>query len=287
MTAISTSPYILEVSQKEFAAQVLEKSREVPVFVDFWAQWCRPCHMLMPTLAKLADAYAGKFLLAKVNTDNERELAMTYGIRSLPTVKIFRNGEVADEFMGAQPESAIRQIIDRHVSRESDTMVEAALLAHREGKIEEATELLQNTMDTDPDNDRVKIELTRIYLEQSRLDDAEKLLDRITKLDSEGIALVACIEFARIAADALPMAELEQAISLDPNDCDARHKLSALQVLENDYESALQQLLEIVKRNRKFGDDAGRRHMVALFNMLGNDSNLVGKYRNLLSMALN
>jgi putative thioredoxin len=125
-----------------------------------------------------------KFLLAKVNTDNERELAMTYGIRSLPTVKIFRNGEVADEFMGAQPESAIRQIIDRHVSHESDTMVEAALLAHREGKIEEATELLQITMDTDPDNDRVKIELTRIYLEQSRLDDAEKLLDRITKLDS-------------------------------------------------------------------------------------------------------
>jgi putative thioredoxin len=98
---------------------------------------------------------------------------------------------------------------------------------------------------------------------------------------------VACIEFARIAADALPMAELEQAISLDPNDCDARHKLSALQVLENDYESALQQLLEIVKRNRKFGDDAGRRHMVALFNMFGNDSDLVGKYRNLLSMALN
>jgi putative thioredoxin len=166
-------------------------------------------------------------------------------------------------------------------------MVEAALLAHREGNIEEATELLQNTMDTDPDNDRVKIELTRIYLEQSRLDDAEKLLDRITKLDSEGIALVACIEFARIAADALPMAELEQAISLDPNDCDARHKLSALQVLENDYDSALQQLLELVKRNRKFGDDAGRRHMVALFNMLGNDSDLVGKYRNLLSMALN
>jgi putative thioredoxin len=284
---MSTSPYISEVSQKQFAAQVLEKSQEVPVLVDFWAQWCRPCHLLLPTLVKLADAYAGKFLLAKVNTDSERELAMTYGIRSLPTVKIFRNGEVADEFMGVQPESAIRQIIDRHVSRESDTTVEAALLAHREGKTEEATELLQNAMDTDPDNDRVKIELAKMYLEQSRLDDAEKLLDRITKLDSEGIALVARIEFAHIAADALPMAELEQAISLDPNNCDARHRLSALQVLDEDYEPALQQLLEIVKRNRKFGDDAGRRHMVALFNMLGSHDDLVGKYRNLLSMALN
>jgi putative thioredoxin len=284
---MSTSPYISEVSQKEFAAQVLGKSREVPVLVDFWAQWCGPCHMLTPILAKLADAYAGKFLLAKVNTDSERELAMTYGIRSLPTVKIFRNGEVADEFMGVQPESAIQQIIDRHVSREPDTMAEAALLAHREGKTEEATELLQNAMDTDPNNDRVKIELAKMYLEQSRLDDAEKLLDRITKLDSEGIALVARIEFARIAADTLPMAELEQAISLDPNNCDARHKLSALQVLEEDYASALQQLLEIVKRNRKFDDDAGRRHMVALFNILGNHDDLVTKYRNLLSMALN
>ena len=225
---MSTSPYISEVSQKEFAARVLEKSREVPVLVDFWAQWCRPCHMLIPTLAKLAGAYAGKFLLAKVNTDNERELATTYGIRSLPTVKIFRDGEVVDEFMGVQPESAIRQIVDRHVSRESDSMVKAALLAHREGKTKEATELLQKAVDTDPDNDRAKIELTKIYLEQSRLDDAEKLLGRTNKLDSEEIALVAYIEFAHIAADALPMAELEQAISLDSNNCDARHKLSAL-----------------------------------------------------------
>jgi putative thioredoxin len=243
--------------------------------------------MLMPVLAKLADAYAGKFLLAKVDTDSERELAMTYGIRSLPTVKIFRNGEVADEFMGLQPESAIRQIIDRHVSRESDTMVEAALLAHRDGKTEEATELLRDAMDTDPDNDQVKTELAKIYLEQSRLDDAEKLLDRITKLDSEGLALVVRITFIRIAANALPMAELERAISLDPNNCDARHKLSALQVLKNDYEPALQQLLEIVKRNRKFDDDAGRRHMVALFDMIGDSNDLVRKYRNLLSQALN
>jgi putative thioredoxin len=284
---MSTSPYISEVNQKEFAAQVLEKSREVPVLVDFWAEWCQPCHMLMPTLAKLANVYAGKFLLAKVNTDSERELAMTYGIRSLPTVKIFRNGEVADEFMGVQPESIIRQIIDRHVTRESDTLVEAALLAHREEKTEKAIALLQKAMDGDSDNDRIKIELTKIYLERGRFDDAENLLNRITKLDSEGIALVARIEFARIAADALPASELQQAISSDPNNCDARLKLSALQVSENDYESALQQLLEIVKRNRKFGDDAGRRYMVALFNMLGSSNDLVSKYRNLLSMALN
>ena len=103
----------------------------------------------------MADTYAGKFLLAKVNTDNERELAMTYGIRSLPTVKIFRNGEVVDEFMGAQPESTIRQIIDRHVSRESDTMVEAALLAHREGKTEEALEIFKKNIETFPEDSDV------------------------------------------------------------------------------------------------------------------------------------
>ena len=242
----------------------------------------------MPTLAKLADADAGKFLLAKVCAGNERELVTTYDIRSLPTAKIFRHGKVADEFMGVHPESAIRQIIDRHVSRESDTMVEAALLAHRDSKTEEATELRQKAMDTELGNDRGKIELTKdLSRAVLRLDDAEKLLDRITKLDSEGIALVAYIEFARIAADALPMAELEPAIFLDSNNCGARHKLSALQVLENDYDSALQQLLEIIKQNRKFGADAGRRHMVALFNMLGNSNDLAGKYRNLLSMALN
>jgi len=287
---MSDSPYILEVTERDFDAVVVQKSREVPVLVDFWAAWCAPCQMLMPVLARLAGEYRGKFFLAKVNTDVEQALAARYGVRSLPTVKLFKNGAMVDEFMGAQSERTIRALLDRHIPRESDALVYQALLELRSGKPEQAVALLQRARQDDPANDNVKIELARILAALSRPEDAVVVLDDLSvdgKRDPEAVALTARLEFARIAADAPLQAELEQRIAANPHDNEARFQLGARRLLAGDYEAALDQLLEILRRDRRYGDGAAHRAMLKVFELLGDKSDVVRKYRGLLYSALN
>lgn len=287
---MSQSAYIADVSQNDFDQMVLQRSHQVPVLVDFWAAWCGPCQMLMPLLARLAEEYAGKFFLAKVNTDVEQSLAAQYGIRSLPTVKLFKDGRIVDEFMGVQPERTIRALLDRHIPRPSDAMIDQAIAAFRAGDAARAQRLLEQVLALEPNNDRARLELAGVHITQGRFEEATALLDGLSadgKLDPRSAALRGRLEFARVAAAAPPVAELETAIAANPGDCLARYQLAAVRVLGGDYERALAELLEIVRRDRKFGDDAGRKAMLAVFNLLGSGDELVKKYRTALSSALN
>ena len=287
---MADSPYIADVIERDFDTLVTQKSREVPVLVDFWAAWCAPCQTLMPVLAGLAEEYRGKFFLAKVNTDAEQALAARYGVRSLPTVKLFKNGAVVDEFMGAQPERTIRVLLDRHIPRESDALVYQALLELQNGKPEQAVTLLQRARLNDPANDNVKIELARILAALSRIEEAAVVLDDLSadgKRVPEAVALMARLEFARIAAGAPSPAELEKRIAADPRDNEARYLLGVRQILAGDYEAALDQLLEILRRDRRFGDGAARKAMLKVFELLVDKPDLVRKYRGLLYSALN
>ncbi len=282
------SPYIVNVTRENFDDAVLQRSREVPVLVDFWADWCGPCHMLMPILTKLAEEYAGQFILAKVNTDEQQALAAQWGVRSLPTVKLFKNGQVVDEFMGAQPESAVRALLDRHIERESDRLRHEARALMEAGEPEAAEQLLRKAADMDPANVNVRIDLARALMLQGETEAATEILDALPPLERdrpEVRALKAEMAFAHVAAQEPDLHDLQRRVAADPDDLDARYALAAHQILRGDYEAGMEQLLAILERDRGYRDGAARTGMLAVFDRLG-PGETVNRYRSRLFALL-
>lgn len=282
---MSDSPYILEVTHSSFAEKVVENSRRVPVLVDFWADWCAPCKMQMPVLEKLAADYGGKFLVAKVNTEEERELAAEHGIRSLPTLRLYHQGEVVREVMGAQSEAGVRALLEPYLERESDRRRLTALAAHEAGRHEEALQLLREAVDGDPDNPRAQLDLLRLLIDAGAVDEAQDRLQTmpLAMRQSDAMeALNAELTFASTLIGAPSRQELERELEQDPARHEARYRLAARLVQEREYESAMEQLLELLKRDRAFGDEAARKGLVALFDLLGGDDERVVRYRRLM-----
>jgi putative thioredoxin len=284
-----SSPSAFAATADNFDTDVLEKSRHTLVVVDFWADWCAPCRVLMPLLDKLAEEYAGKFVLAKVDTDRQQELAARWGIRSLPTVKLFKDGKVVDEFLGAQPESAIRALIEKYLPRESDALRASAQTALSAGDTTRAITLLQEALDLDPDYLEIKLDLIAALLQAAEVEEAQKTLELLPLQYREEEAvktLEAKIELARHQQSAPPLAELAQRVAANPGDLASRHILGAKYAAQGDYASALEQFYEIMKRDRRFEDDVGRRSLLNVFTLLGDDHQLVQQYRRKMTALL-
>ena len=280
---MASQGYTFEVGAGEFQQQVLERSFELPVLVDFWAAWCQPCQMLMPMLATLAEEFEGKFLLAKVNTDSEQDLARQFGVRSLPTVKLFRNGQVVDEFMGVQPESAIRALLDRHIDRASDQVRQQAATLVQQGRHADAIALLREARRTDPGNDRVSIDLASTLLAAGQLDDAAEILGAFPYAQREQdpvCTLLTQLNFVRQAGNEDDGVEsLRAQLAEDPGNLQVRNRLAARLVVAGHMEPAMDQYLEIMKRDRDYGEDAGRKGLIDVFRLLGDDDPRVNGYR--------
>ncbi len=286
---MSESAYSFDVTSENLQTAVVDASRERPVLLDFWASWCGPCKMLMPILEKLVTEYDGQILLGKVNIDEQQELATQFGVRSVPTVKLFRGGEVVDEFLGAQPEGTIRALIDPHIERASDREMEEARRLQAQGQTGGAIEKAHAAAASDPGNIRVQLGLAELLMTAGEYGAAEAVL-RGLPADigaSDGVSqLFARLEFARTASDAPPAEVLEQRIAADARDSEARYQLAARLLVSGRYPEAMDQLLELLRRDRTWGNEAGRRGLVKVFEILGDSDERVGRYRRLMFNAL-
>jgi len=284
---MADSPFIVDVTRENFQ-QLMEASFEVPVLIDFWASWCQPCQVLMPILARLAEEYRGRFLLGKLNTEQEQDIAAHFGIRSIPNVKLFRDGQPVDEFLGALPERAVRDFLDRHVARESDAQVALAREKLLAGDADGAIVLLKEARAADPDNSRVTLTLAQAQAATGDITAAETTLDSLSadQQDKPEVAtLRSHLFFEGLLAGAPAAAELEARLAADPGDHEALHQLALRKVVERDYESAMELLLQLMQKDRTFGDDAGRRALLKVFDLLGSDPR-VNRYRSRMASLL-
>ena len=280
---------ITDVTSETFQTLVIERSHSVPVLVDFWAEWCGPCQMLMPVLKKLVDEYDGKFVIAKVNTDEQRELAKTHGIRSLPTMHVYKQGELAEEILAAQSEATMRIILDRYIERESDRIRARARDAYRQGQHDEALALLEGAHSDEPDNHQLALDYAELCLREAQLEKTAALLaalPRDVRDETEAMRLRALLDFALAIKDAPPVTELEATVAREPDNLEARYQLGAWYVLNDRFENALETFMQLLQHNRSFRDDAGRRGLLAVFDLLDNKGDLVTRYRRKLFTLL-
>ena len=280
---------MIDVTLPSFEAEVLEASREVPVLVDFWAPWCGPCRALGPVLEKLEREAAGRWKLVKVNSDENPELSARYGVRSIPYVVAFVDGAPAASFVGAQPEGTLRAFLQKLVPDPSDVELRRARDARAAGSVDLAQGHLGHALALDPTNDAARLDLVSLLLERGEVASAREQWAQLSGRAPQASGYdttAARLEAAERAASLPAAEELERRIAADPGDLAARVDLAEVRIANREFALALEQLLEVVMRDRKFGDDIGRRKMIAVFEMAAAEPELVSDYRRRLSSAL-
>ena len=281
-----------DVGVADFDEKVLAASHHAPVLVDFWAEWCQPCRILKPMLEKLAAEYGGRFVLAKVNSDENQQLAQRYGVRGIPAVKAFVNGEMVDEFTGALPEAQVREFLARFIPSPAEPLRLEALDAHARGDTAAARELLVRAIAADPGYEIAHLDLVAAHLAANALDEARHVLDAIADKARDTVrvqALRARLQLSS-AGNGADLPALQAAVAADPADLGARLALAKTLALAADYRPAFEQLIEIVRRDRKWNEEAGRKTLIALFDMLvaqPQHEDLVREFRVALARTLN
>lgn len=267
---------IKDSTTASFAKDVIEASREVPVVVDFWAAWCGPCKQLTPILEKIVKSLAGKVRLVKINVDEHPGIAGQLRIQSLPTVYAFRDGRPFDGFMGAQPESTVRAFIDRLIGADADADIASVLATAEEaleaGDVQTAAEVFAAILEEQKQNVPALVGLARCYLQTGDLDRAEQMIALVPP-EEKKLATVdqvrAALELARKAGGEDKRGELEKRVAANPADLQARFDLAVALAAHGQKQEAVDHLLELVRRDRKWNDEAARKQLVQLFEAWG------------------
>jgi putative thioredoxin len=284
------SAHAVDVTTDTFEREVIEASKSTPVVVDFWAPWCGPCRVLKPILEKLASEYGGRFKLAKVNSDENQEVAAAYGVRSIPDVMAFKDGKPFSHFLGAVPESQVRAFVDALIPMPSEIERARAAELRESGDLAGAVEALRKAIDLDPANDPARLDLAELLIELKRVDEAQAALAAVqpnVDWDERLANLRAAAAFARAAGSGAGEAELKAKLATNPADLETRVALASFYAGSKLYREALDELLEIVRRDRNWKDGEARKQILAIFNVAEKQPELVSEYRRKLASALN
>jgi len=279
--------WTIDVNEENFEKEVLERSTEVPVMVDFWAEWCGPCKVLGPVLEKLADEYAGEFVLAKVNVDENQGLAGAFGIQGIPAVKLFKDGDLASEFTGALPEPMLREFLSKFLPTAADKQALEAQALEEEGKTAEAKALYQTILDSDSNHAKALLGLGRLAMNEGDSATALEHLDKVPIVADERKEADRLIARLNLQAGGVANeAALREKVKAEPNNIAARFELAQALAGAEKYEEALNEFLTIVKTDREFQDDGARKAIIQIFEVLGPDDPLTDKYRSELAKVL-
>lgn len=280
------SPHVFDTTDADFEAQVIERSMQTPVLLDCWAPWCGPCRSLTPILEKLAADYDGKFVLAKLNSDENPGLASALRLRSIPAVFLLKGGQVVDQFLGALPEGQVRQFLDKHLGPEVDPIDQLREEARGQDDAT-AVQMLREGLAYEPGHVELTLDLAERLLNLGELEAAAKTVDTVPAAarNERHANLVKRLELAknRPAGDAKALAAR---IAANPKDFDARFALAALQVYEGDFKSAFDQLLDVVLRDKGEWREKARLQLIEWFALCG-DAEVVSHGRRYLGMYLN
>lgn len=276
-----TSEFIIDVTEADFEYHVTSFSQKIPVVVDFWAEWCVPCKTLGPLLERLTEGAKGKFRLAKVNVDQNPNLALRFNIRSIPAVKAFRDGQVISEFVGNQPEGKIREFLREIVPDQSDLNLEKGNSLLEFGQAEDAEMCFRKSLEISPENTAARLGLIRSLLCQGKGSEAEENLNDFP----------ASLEYSS-AQKLIPLAEAFISIEMGafPDGSDdplyATFRNAIRLAYNGNFEAAMDGILEVLRVDKKYRDDEARIVMIAILEMLGENNPTTRQYRNELASVL-
>lgn len=297
--------FIIDINEDNAQTALLEKSNSVPVLIDIWADWCQPCKTLTPVLERLVAEYQGRFILAKINADEQQNLAAQLQVRSLPTLKLIVQGQIVGELVGVQPESEIRALLDPYVGEPQNSLGEAEAMLEQidtlcqSGEFQQAAGLLKAAIEAEPNDESLKVRYARLLLNMNALEDAQAIINSLseeTRLGELGKQFYGQLYFAHLLPSSPGKDQVAQRIASGNSDAEALFYLAAHQVMDCKNHQALETCWQLFSQHRHFsvaqendgedkeggdeqGDSVGKQSLLALFDLLGKKDAKVGEYR--------
>lgn len=284
----ANAPWIIDVTEENFETEVLQKSQQIPIIIDFWAPWCGPCQQLAPMLENVLNEFQGKVQLAKINIDEQQGLAAAFRVQSIPTVVAFLNGQPVDHFQGILPEESLREWVTQLVPSPIDMLLQEGQIleetdpAAAEGKYREAAEL-------DPKNDTIKLRLAAVLVKLSRFDECGQIIEELETrgfLEPEAEQIKSQLELQAAADEAGGVEEARKALEADPDNADLKIALADALAISNKHEEALEICLAIIAEDKAGAGVEAKATMLRIFDLLGPQSALTSAYRRKLATLL-